>query len=46
MAEIENDTLNFVAGRAASPRLTCAARKLAFDEIERALCAAAGESHG
>jgi hypothetical protein len=33
MAEIRNYTMNFGYGRAASPRLTCALRKLAFTEI-------------
>jgi hypothetical protein len=35
MAEIKNYTLNFVSGRRAARDLTCAARKLAFDEIEQ-----------
>jgi hypothetical protein len=34
MAEIKNYTLNFVFGRRALRALTCAARKLACDEIE------------
>jgi len=36
MADIKNYTLNFGYGRRASPTLTCAARKSAFAEIERA----------
>jgi hypothetical protein len=34
VAEIKNYTLNFVFGSAALPRSTCAARKLACDEIQ------------
>jgi hypothetical protein len=33
MAEIRNYTMNFSSGRAALPRLTSAARKLAFTEM-------------
>ncbi len=46
MAEIKNYTLNFVFGRAALPRLTCTARQLAFDEIERGPSTADGGLHG
>ena len=36
MADIKNYTLNFVSGRPGVRRgLTCAVRKLAFNEIER-----------
>jgi hypothetical protein len=35
VADIKNYTLNFVSGRRAVRGLTCAARKLAFNEIER-----------
>ncbi len=35
MADIKNYTLNFVFGRRALRGLTCTARKLACDEIER-----------
>jgi hypothetical protein len=35
MAEIRNYTMNFGFGRAASPRLTCALRKLACAEMHR-----------
>jgi hypothetical protein len=34
MAEIKNYTLNFVSGRRAVRGLTCAARTLAYDEVE------------
>jgi hypothetical protein len=34
VAEIKNYTLNFVFGRAVPPRLTCASRKSACDEIQ------------
>ncbi|MGE0800653.1 MAG: hypothetical protein AB7G13_34625 [Lautropia sp.] len=35
MAEVQNCTLNFGYGRpAAAPALTCAARKLAFAEVQ------------
>jgi hypothetical protein len=37
MAEIKNYTLNFVFGRRAERALTCAARKLACNEIQRGL---------
>ncbi len=37
MAEIKNYTLNFVSGRRALRGLPCAARKLAFNEIQRGL---------
>jgi hypothetical protein len=39
LAEIRNYTMNFSSGRAALPRLTPAARALAFTEVhgERAL---------
>jgi hypothetical protein len=35
MADIKNYTLNFVFGRRALRGLTCAARRLAFDEVQR-----------
>jgi hypothetical protein len=34
MADIKNYTLNFVSGRRAERGLTCAARKLACNEIQ------------
>jgi hypothetical protein len=40
MADIKNYTLNFVFGRRAVRGLTCAARKLAFDEVQRELARA------
>jgi hypothetical protein len=38
MAEIKNYTLNFVSGRRAARGLTCAVRKLAYNEIELRRC--------
>jgi hypothetical protein len=38
MAEIRNYTMNFASGRPAAPGLTCAARKLAFAEINLRWC--------
>jgi hypothetical protein len=37
VADIKNYTLNFVFGRRAERGLTCTARKLAFDEVQREL---------
>jgi hypothetical protein len=34
VADIKNYTLNFVSGRRASHGLTCASRRLAFNEVE------------
>jgi hypothetical protein len=35
VADIKNYTLNFVSGRRAKRGLTCAARKLACNEVQR-----------
>jgi hypothetical protein len=40
MADIKNYTLNFVFGCRAVSGLTCAARKLAFDEVQGELARA------
>jgi len=41
VAEIRDYTMNFGYGRAASPRLTCASRKLAFTEMHGELAVSA-----
>jgi hypothetical protein len=46
VAEIKDYTLNFVSGRRAARGLTCAARKLAFDEVQRGRCRAAEGADG
>ncbi len=46
MAEIKSYTLNFVFGRRAQRALTCAARKLACNEIQRGLRHAEASAHG
>ena len=40
------ETLNFVFGRRALRGLTCAARKLAYDEIQRGCRTSLGDAHG
>jgi hypothetical protein len=46
VADIKNYTLNFVSGRRAARGLTCAARKLAFNEVQRSRKTAIGRAHG